>query len=61
MPRQPAWFGGGKPLQSDITTAVAWRFTQHNMPEIVPAADYPRLAAHSARAETLPAFMDANF
>jgi glutathione S-transferase len=58
---QPAWFGGDKPLQPDITAAVAWRFAQHNIPEIVTAADYPSLAAHSARAEMLPAFAAANF
>jgi glutathione S-transferase len=61
MSPQPVWFGGGKVLQPDITVAVAWRFAQHNMPEIVPAAEFPHLAAHSARAETLPAFIETNF
>ena len=38
-------------MQPQITCAVAWRFTQHNVPELVPAADFPRLAVLSARAE----------
>jgi hypothetical protein len=48
-------------MQPQITTAVAWRFTQHNVPELVPAADFPRLAVLSARAETLPAFRETDF
>ena len=45
--------------QAGITTAVAWRFTQLILPDRIPAAAYPSLAAHSARAEELPAFIAA--
>lgn len=55
------WFGGSKPNQADITVAVAWRFTQSRFPEIVKSAAYPKLAAHSGRAEQLPVFAEFNF
>lgn len=55
------WFGGGDILQPEITAAVAWRFTQHVIPEIVPAGDFPKLAALSARAEVLPIFRKSDF
>lgn len=45
-----------RPLQPDITTAVAWRFTQETLPQFVPADAFPRLSALSRRAEALPAF-----
>jgi glutathione S-transferase len=57
----PDWFTGEELMQPQITTAVAWRFTQHNVPELVPAADFPQLAVLSARAETLPAFRETDF
>lgn len=56
-----SWFSGGEILQPEITAAVGWRFTQHTLSEIVPAGDFPRLAALSTRAEKLPAFREANF
>ena len=59
--RQGAWFGGGRLMQPDIAVAVAWRFAQHAVPEIVKAANFPGLAAHSARAEILPAFVETSF
>ena len=59
--RQAAWFGGGRLMQPDIAVAVAWRFAQHAVPEIVKAGSFPGLAAHSARAEILPAFVEASF
>jgi len=59
--RQAAWFGGGRLMQPDIAVAVAWRFAQHAVPEIVKAGSFPGLAAHSARAEILPAFVEALF
>jgi glutathione S-transferase len=59
--QQVAWFGGSKLMQPDITVAVGWRFAQHTVPEIVAAAEFPRIAAHSARAETLPAFVETSF
>lgn len=45
--------------QAGLTVAVAWRFTQLLTPEVVYAAAFPALAAHSARAERLPAFIAA--
>jgi glutathione S-transferase len=55
------WFGGAAPNQADITVAVAWRFTQSRFPEVSTSAAHPKLAAHSARAEKLPAFVELNF
>ena len=45
--------------QAGITTAVTWHFVQQMIPEIVPAARYPALAAFSQEAETLPEFAAA--
>lgn len=45
--------------QAGITTAVAWKFSQEMLPEIVPAADYPALCAFSNKAETLKEFAAA--
>jgi len=42
--------------QAAITAAVMWSFVQLMVPDVVPAADFPRLAAWAARAETLPVF-----
>jgi glutathione S-transferase len=42
--------------QAGITSAVAWRFTQMMLPEIVTASDYPALQALSAGAEQLAEF-----
>lgn len=42
-----------------LTTAVAWHFTQQMLPEVVPAARFPRMAAYSAQAEAVPAFRAA--
>lgn len=50
------WLFGDRPLQADVTAAVAWRFTNFMLPDAVAAADHPALAAFSARAEALPAF-----
>lgn len=47
--------------QAGVTTAVAWHFTQRTLPEIVPAGRYPRLAAYSAKAESMPAFIAAPY
>lgn len=55
------WFGGSVPNQADITVAVTWRFIQSVFPELAPAVEYPGLAAHSARAEKLPAFIETDF
>jgi glutathione S-transferase len=42
---------------ADITVAVAWRFTQDLLPNVVPSADHPGLAAFSAEAEERPEFL----
>ena len=52
-----SWRLGSRPLQADITTAVAWRFTQDALPQFVLAASYPALSALSQRAEALPEFI----
>ena len=51
------WLFGDRLMQPDITTAVAWRFTQFILPGTVDPAQYPALAAFSARAEALPEFI----
>ena len=51
------WLFGSDIGQADITVAIAWRFSQHAAPRRVPAADFPALAAFSARAEALPEFI----
>jgi len=50
------WLLGAVLNQADITTAVAWRFTQHVDKADVPANNYPALFAYSVRAEALPEF-----
>ena len=42
--------------QAGITAAVAWRFIQEKVPEVVPASAYPRLVAYSVAAERLAVF-----
>jgi len=61
MPRQSDWFGGDRPTQPDVTVAVGWCFMRHAVPEFITAEAFPRLAAHSTRAETLPAFVETGF
>lgn len=55
------WLTGGIPQQPEITTAIAWRFTRHVISDLVPAGDFPRLAALSARAEALPPFRETDY
>lgn len=45
--------------QAGVTTAIAWHFAQQMVPDVVPAADFPALAAYSAQAEALPEFQAA--
>jgi glutathione S-transferase len=52
------WLTGDEILQPDITVAVAWRFTQSTLPDMVRADAHPGLAALTARAEELPAFRE---
>jgi glutathione S-transferase len=42
--------------QAGITAAVAWRFIQEKVPEVVPSSAHPRLVAYSAAAERLAVF-----
>lgn len=50
------WLLGERFTQADVTVAVAWRFTQYYIADLVKAERYPVLAAYSARAERLPEF-----
>jgi glutathione S-transferase len=52
-----AWLFGDRLLQADITTCVAFRFTQHMIPDVFDGSAYPVLARLSARAEALPEFV----
>jgi len=57
LPQAGAWFGGVRPDASDVATAVAWHFCQFIHPGLIAPETFPALAAHSARAETLPQFV----
>ena len=57
----PDWFTGEDLMQPQISTAVAWYFTQHNFPDLVRAEEFPRLAVLSARAEKLAPFQETAF
>lgn len=57
----PDWFTGEELMQPQITCAVGWRFTQHMVGDVVPAADFPTLAVLSQRAEQLPFFRETDF
>jgi len=48
---------GPELTQPDVTAAVAWRFTQFTIADLVEASRYPALAAWSARMEALPEFV----
>lgn len=50
------WLVTGAFSQADLSTAVAWRFTQLVAADALEGRDYPALRAHSQRAEQLPAF-----
>ena len=52
-----AWLFGEELTQADITLAVAWGFAQMVAGDVIPSADYPKLAAFAARAERLPEFL----
>jgi glutathione S-transferase len=54
-----SWLFGERPLQADVTTAVAWRFTQSVLADTVKAREYSALVAFSARAEALPEFLSS--
>lgn len=51
------WFGGARLDAADVVTACLFRFAQYYRAETaLDDARYPKLAAHSARAEALPEF-----
>ena len=52
-----AWLTADRPMQADVTSAVAWRFTRFVLPDLAWPRAYPKLEAFSARAEALPAFV----
>lgn len=52
-----SWLLTDQLTQADITVCVAWQFTQFTSPHLIQAAQYPAIAALSARAEALPSFM----
>lgn len=45
--------------QAGVSVAVAWQFSRQMLPEVVPATQYPALAAYSDKAEALDAFRAA--
>jgi glutathione S-transferase len=56
LARRPLDVGETDIGQAAITVGVAWTFTQCLLPEVVPAAGCPDLAAHAAAAEALAVF-----
>ena len=44
--------------QADVTVAVAWRFVQFIVPDVVPVTSYAALAAYAGRVEQLPEFVE---
>jgi glutathione S-transferase len=50
------WLFGTRPLQADITSAIAFRFSREMLPGIITAEAHPALAALSSRAEATEAF-----
>ena len=53
--------GHGRMGAAEVTTAVAWHFTERMLPATVKDAAYPNLRALSARAEELPEFAAAPY
>lgn len=56
---KPLSLGRTTMSQAGITTAITWHFLQQMIPEIVPVARCPVLAAFSREAEALPEFAAA--
>jgi glutathione S-transferase len=52
-----SWLISNHPMQPDITIAVAWRFTQYVIPDVMAKTHYPALAEFSDYAERLPEFI----
>ncbi len=54
-----AWLFGARPMQADITAAVAWTFTGFILPEGIDAKKFPAVAKFAQRAEALPEFVSS--
>ncbi|WP_235871600.1 glutathione S-transferase [Pseudoxanthomonas winnipegensis] len=54
--RANPWLFDGRPLQADVTSAVAFRFSREMLPGIIDAEAYPALSRLSAHAEATEAF-----
>jgi glutathione S-transferase len=52
------WLFGTRIGHSDIAVACVLRFTREAHPQLYTDARYPALAAHAARCEALPAFVE---
>lgn len=50
------WWFGDTMGHADIAVACAWRFLTEAHPGLIDRADYPKLAAHAAKAEALAVF-----
>lgn len=59
LAHRPLAVAEGSLDQAGLSIAVAWHFIRQMTPEAAPAAAHPRLQAHSAAAEQLPAFVAA--
>lgn len=58
MASRSPWLITDQMLQPDITVAVAWRFTQFMIPQVIAPDRYPGLVEFSAEAENLPPFLE---
>ena len=54
--RTSDWWFGDAIGHADIAVGCVMRFVSEAHPDVVNAADWPALAAHAARCESLPAF-----
>ena len=50
------WLLAERPLQADVSTAVAWTFSRNLLSDLIRGSDFPALAAFASRAEDLQAF-----
>jgi hypothetical protein len=56
-PQVDDWLAESRPLQADITEAIAWHYTRATVPDIVTLRRAPAPAALSLRAAALPTFL----
>jgi glutathione S-transferase len=57
--RRPLAASAAQMMQAGVTTAIAWHFAQQMLPQLLPTAQFPLLAAFSAQAEALAPFRAA--